>query len=360
MSLRICFYVLTFLPIVTLALGLVLGGLWPLLSLFVMLGLTLISHPFFEVLESNRQDRILAALPILAGFCHFILYFMGIAVLTASISFIPPLAPLEKLLLFLSLAQYFALISNGVGHELIHRASRFERALGTLIFASHLFGHHASSHMLVHHIHVGTKYDPNSARLNESFYRFWLRAFLGSFKKGLLAENKRRAHLAPSLWNIHPYSRYLLETLVILGICAAIGGFFGVLFAVGFAFYAHSGLLLTDYVQHYGLRREMLPSGKLEPLDATHSWNAKHWFLGKLTFHALSHSEHHTHPSRAFFELHAAIDDKLPILPYAPTYMSLIALFPQKWKRVMNPLVEEIALRKHEGRAQRTGFTMTG
>lgn len=51
-----------------------------------------------------------------------------------------------------------------------------------------LFGHHTSAHRLVHHRHVATPSDLNTARLGESFWHFFPRALVGSFRAGLAAE----------------------------------------------------------------------------------------------------------------------------------------------------------------------------
>ncbi len=43
------------------------------------------------------------------------------------------------------------------------------------------------------------------------------------------------------------------------------------------AAYAQMQLLLSDYVQHYGLRRKTSENGKPEPVGPQHSWNAPAW-----------------------------------------------------------------------------------
>ncbi|MFZ1341074.1 MAG: alkane 1-monooxygenase, partial [Paracoccaceae bacterium] len=44
-------------------------------------------------------------------------------------------------------------------HELFHKSSRAERALGDLLMAMVLYGHSRTEHLLVHHPHVGTPRD---------------------------------------------------------------------------------------------------------------------------------------------------------------------------------------------------------
>ncbi len=46
------------------------------------------------------------------------------------------------------------------------------RVLGIWAYASVLFAHHTSAHVLVHHVRVATRADPSTARRGESLYRF--------------------------------------------------------------------------------------------------------------------------------------------------------------------------------------------
>jgi hypothetical protein len=65
-------------------------------------------------------------------------------------------------------------------------------------------------------------------------------------------------------------------------------------------------ILMSDYIQHYGLQRLPLPSGRLEPVGLHHSWNAPKGFSSYLMMNAPTHSAHHLHPDRRFDELAAA------------------------------------------------------
>ncbi|MDO5643402.1 MAG: fatty acid desaturase, partial [Paracoccus sp. (in: a-proteobacteria)] len=96
-----------------------------------------------------------------------------------------------RIALFLGAGMWFGQVANSTAHELIHRGDRRLFRLGAGIYVSLLFGHHVSAHRLVHHIHVATPEDPNSARSGESFWRFLPRAWTGSFREGWRAEARR-------------------------------------------------------------------------------------------------------------------------------------------------------------------------
>jgi len=232
----------------------------------------------------------------------------------------------SRVLAFFAFGLFFGQVSNSVAHELIHRGRAPLYRLGMWVFISHLFGHHASAHRLVHHRFVATGRDPNSAPLGMGFYRFAPRAWVGSFKQGFWAERQRPG--------VHPYVWYIAGALGMLGLAALIGGVDGVTAYVALASYATMQLLLSDYVQHYGLVRETAAGGGYEPVAARHSWNGRQRFSGLLMLNAPRHSDHHGHPGREFPAL--ALEAGCPMLPHSLAVMGVIALLPRRWRRVMD------------------------
>jgi alkane 1-monooxygenase len=182
---------------------------------------------------------------------------------------------------------------------------------------------------------VATEDDPNTARLGESFYRFLPRAWIGSFVAGFEIETQmmRQKSPRPPRWR-HPYVVYIVGALFCLAIATLAGGLFAYLALVA---YAQTQLMLSDYVQHYGLMRQRLASGKPEPVGPQHSWNAPHWFSGYLLLNAPRHSDHHAHPSKPYPALDLPDPKAAPTLPRSLPAMAAIALYPKLWKRVMTP-----------------------
>jgi len=93
-------------------------------------------------------------------------------------------------------------------------------------------------------------------------------------------------------------------------------------------------ILLSDYVQHYGLERGEKENGKLEPVGPQHSWNAPHAVTAAMMLNAPRHSDHHMRPARAFPALE--VTQEMPKLPYSLPIMAVIALVPPLWRRVMD------------------------
>ena len=163
-----------------------------------------------------------------------------------------------------------------------------------------------------------------------------------------MAEQNRLGH-DPNNGSItikNPYFTYITGAAVALGLVTGVTGFAGLATYLGLAILAQGGLLMTDYIQHYGLTRDQGNDGRLEPVTQMHSWNAPHWFTRHLTLNAPLHSAHHQRPGLPYTELDNPAT--APQMPYGPGRMSLMALNPRRWRRVMNPKVAEIALKSRQ------------
>ncbi len=238
-----------------------------------------------------------------------------------------------KIGLWFAAGLYFGQVSNSNAHELIHRSSRFLHRIGMWVYISLLFGHHTSAHVLVHHRHVATPDDPNSARLGESYYHFAYRAWIGSFRAGYMAERDRLNRVGRNAWR-NPYVIYLAGAALMLLLAFALGGWASLLGYLAIAGHAQSQLLLSDYVQHYGLSRRVNQTGKAEPVGTRHSWNAPHWYSSAMMLNAPRHSDHHAHPTHPYPAL--ILPPDAPMLPRNLPIMASLALVPGLWRRVMD------------------------
>ena len=258
------------------------------------------------------------------------------AISDGAISGTTTLTAIERALLFLGCSLWLGQVGHPAAHELIHRPGRWLFRLGTGLYTAILFGQHASAHRLVHHKHVATDSDPNSARRGEGFYRFALRAWIGSFLAGRAAETARRARKSGAK-GLHSYLWHLAGSTISLALAYAIAKGTGVLIWWGMAVLAQLQILVSDYVQHYGLRRAPLPDGRMEPVGPTHSWNSGPWFSSALMLNAPRHSDHHSHPSRPYPALRLGAEDEAPRLPWPLPLACTIALIPPLWKRAIRP-----------------------
>lgn len=241
------------------------------------------------------------------------------------------------ILFLLALASFAGQVTHPNAHELIHRAPRALRLLGRALYASLGFGHHASAHLLVHHPHVATPLDPNSAPRGLGFWAYLPKAWIGSYRAGLTAENKRRAARSQSGHRprLHPYLWDGLSALAVLLWAVVMGGLAGAGALIAVAVLFQVQILMSDYLQHYGLMRGQDGAGKPESVARHHSWNAPRAFTHRLMLAAPLHADHHLNPNRGFGDLSAQADDLR--LPYSLPVMAMIALVPPAFRRVMDP-----------------------
>ncbi len=321
----------TLTPLLLIAMGALAGGWWVLLALAFLTLLTgsldaIVRHVTPPTPESEfpAADALCVAL----GIGHFVLLVVVVTALAGD-----TLSIWEKLPLFAAAGMFFGQVSNANAHELIHRGSRSLHRLGMWIYISLLFGHHTSAHVLVHHRYVATRSDPNTSRLGESYYRFARRAWRGSFREGYRAEAARLAKIGRSSW-YNPYLVYIAGAAGFLYIAFLLGGLKGVFIYLAIAGFAQAQLLMSDYVQHYGLVRSLSDTGKPEPVGDRHSWNSRHWFSSAVMLNAPRHADHHAHPSRPYAAL--SLPENGPMLPRSLPVMACVALFPKRWRRLMD------------------------
>lgn len=322
------------LPLPLIGLGALEGGSWTWAAVLYMAVLTILLDQLIPMTAGSATGAEFPAADVL-------LVTVALGQLTAlpvavwAIAGDSGLATTDRVLLFLAAGFWFGQVAHPAAHELIHRPRRELFRLGTAVYVSLLFGQHASAHRFVHHRHVASALDPNTARSGEGFYRFALRAWRGSYVEGLRAETARRGQA--QVPGPHPYAVYLAGGLAALILAALIAGLPGVLVWIGLALHAQSQILLSDYVQHYGLTRAARPDGRLEPVGPQHSWNTAHWFSSALMLNAPRHSDHHANPSRPFPALRLPEADEAPRLPWPLPVACMIALLPRVWRRAIRP-----------------------
>jgi alkane 1-monooxygenase len=241
------------------------------------------------------------------------------------------------------------LMTGGIGitvaHELMHRKSRFERALAEVLMSCVGYAHFCIEHVHGHHRHVATPLDPASSRLGENVYRYLPRTIFGGFASAWSIEAERMTRSGAHVW--HWRNRMLRYAAVQLAIYttlfAALGGLAVALWAAQ-SVVAIVLLEVINFVEHYGLERRELAPGKYERVQPRHSWNASHRVTNWLLFNLQRHSDHHFLASRPYDVLRHY--DDVPQLPAGYATMVLVALVPPLWRRIMDPRVH--ALREAE------------
>lgn len=247
----------------------------------------------------------------------------------------------EQWALFAALGILSGTIGINYSHELMHQKPRLERFLADILLASVLYGHFRSEHLLVHHRYVGTPRDPVTARHGESFYHFFPRVLWQSLASSFRAEKAMLARKSlPWYHRSNPFWRYWAFEIGFLVLAWMIAGWWGIFLFATQAFWAVFQLELVDYVEHYGLTRKYLGDGKYEHVKPRHSWNAAHKASNWLLINLQRHSDHHYKPDRRFPLLQNYTQDEAPQLPFAYALMTIIALMPRLWRKMMHPRLD--------------------
>jgi alkane 1-monooxygenase len=325
-------------------LGMVIGGWavallplysWGLFSLLDAIGGLNTENPSPDIPDDQIFAHTLITLiwfPVQLGLLCVMLWYVPRA---------DHLDPAEKTALFFGMGVVSGTIGINYSHELMHQKSRIERWLADLLLASVLYSHFRSEHLRVHHLYVGTPRDPVTARYNEGFHRFFPRVLRQCHVSAWRAEVSLLARKSqPWYHRSNPYWRYVMLQSTFLILAASLGGWLGLGLFVFQAFTAIWQLELVNYIEHYGLTRRHLGNGKFEHVLPRHSWNAAHRASNWLLINLQRHSDHHYKPDRRFPLLQTYTAEDAPQLPHGYPLMTMAAMIPPLWKRIMNPRVK--------------------
>jgi len=244
----------------------------------------------------------------------------------------------EFVVLTVSVGFVGAMFTIPAAHELVHRATRVERLMGLTILGLFAYPHFAIEHVGGHHRNLGTPRDPATARFGESFFAFYERAIVDSAASAWALEARRLCRLRRRVLGVHNrLLRYLAALAAAYTLIALYFGAAGVSFMVVQSIIGLTTLEVINYVQHYGLVRRALPTGRYERITAQHSWNSNHVLSNWLLLNLPRHSDHHDNAARSYRDLRSV--DDAPQLPTGYFGLFLLALVPPLWRKVMDPRV---------------------
>ena len=237
---------------------------------------------------------------------------------------------------------------GGVGintaHEMGHKKDELERWLAKITLAQTLYGHFYIEHNRGHHVRVATPEDPASARFGETFWEFLPRSVWGSLKSSWELEAARLRRTGRSPWDPRTYwSNDVLNawamSVVFYGALIAVFGLALIPYIVISAVFGFTLLETVNYLEHYGLLRQKLESGRYERCAPVHSWNSDHIVTNLFLYHLQRHSDHHANPTRRYQTLRSMAG--APNLPSGYASMIGLTYFPPLWRRVMDHRVLE-------------------
>ncbi|MXX55690.1 MAG: hypothetical protein F4Z44_07880 [Gemmatimonadetes bacterium] len=227
-----------------------------------------------------------------------------------------------------------------VGHELVHRRVLWERRLGEFLLASVSYPHYATEHVYIHHPWVCTPLDPGSSPKGLSFWRY-LPAEIANNLLGAWRFERRRLtrRQLPAWHHTNAFWRYGVQLIFWYGIILWMGGPWAALAYVVLCGNVLFSMKISNYVQHYGLRRIRTPAGRFEPVKPRHAWSAAYKFTNWLYYNMQRHADHHT-SNRRYPLLQHHGEGASPQLPGSYIQMNGLALFPKRWFQTIDPLLD--------------------
>ena len=210
--------------------------------------------------------------------------------------------------------------------------------MSKLLYLPCLYMHFYIEHNFGHHLHVATPNDGATAKYNQTVYSFWIssvsKQYVDAWKRQiqlLKIRNKPLVSISNDMLWYH-----LIQPLYLFGIFY----FFSVevmLFALAIGVISFLFLESINYIEHYGLRRQKLGSGRYERVQPHHSWNSN-FNIGRIVLYELTrHSDHHYKSSKKYQVLRSY--EECPTLPLGYPASILLSFVPPLWFRVMNPRV---------------------
>ena len=231
-----------------------------------------------------------------------------------------------------SLGMLIGIVGFVVGHEAIHRTgSTSTWLLGRWLLAFSGSPSFSIEHVYGHHLNVGTREDPTTARRNEPIYRFFFRSVWGQFRGAAAIERRRLIACNRSWWSWHNkiVTGFAMSAAFWLT-SAAVGGTRGV---IGYAIALLVGryyLEVTNYIQHFGLIRA--PGTPVEP---RHAWDHYAMSTNFLTFNLPRHADHHVRGNKPFWELAPGRGSMSLPVGYK-TALFVVLVYPV-WRKMMTP-----------------------
>ncbi|WP_343081299.1 fatty acid desaturase [Ostreiculturibacter nitratireducens] len=344
-----------------LALGGIAGGAFALIALIYLVAVSLGPEDLFARVaeaaeEGDRRERAERAGAALSAL-HFPVFAFALFALggKSGLSFG------EWCAMFAAFALYFGQVSLTAAHELIHSRRRKRQNLGLAVHVSLLCGPYARIHRLIHHRFAATPFDPMTAEVDEGFWNFATR----SWSEGLVAgweieQVLMKPRLGRKRATLHPY-------FVLIGAGAGVVLAAGIVFGLGAALallllaaVVRAGVMIGDYVRHYGMQRQKLDSDRFESLGPRHEWVPPRILPAALRPRQPWPSDHEAHPVPASRSDEAeAPGGASPTLPAPMPLVALVALLPPIWRKLMRRRMQAVA-QKRPSTSLRAARTATG
>lgn len=330
------FYGISLLIAALSGIGFYFGGLWTWTGFLILFGLV----SFFELVFRQFQIKASLTKSKWTDFWLFISpFYLSLILSYSTFLFLKSNSSLEKWGYVLSTASLLGGFGITIAHELVHRPKAWQRALGVWNLMLVHFGHWGIEHVFGHHKHVATPLDSATAKKNQGLYSFWFQDYFGGLNQAWLFEVSRLKS-EPNRWIKNRVLNYFVLSAILLVSVGTWISWVAVIYWLMVSAVAILLLLSVDYIEHYGLNRELRENGMYEPVKPSHSWDSNSFFTNIILVNLGLHAHHHMKARLTFQELEAHSDSFK--MPFGYPVMVALALVPPLFFRIMNPRIQNL------------------
>src|SRR5690606_4445958 len=170
----------------------------------------------------------------------------------------------ERIWSVFNMGIFLGVCGINVAHELGHRPGPVNAWMTRLLLLPVLYSHFTLEHNYGHHLRVATPDDPATARRDEPVYRFFLRSIGGAYRNAWRIGAKRLADQKRPAWQ-HELIWSHVAQAILLAFIGSYAGWEGLATYLGATLIGMLALEAVNYIEHYGMVRRKLPSGRYEP-----------------------------------------------------------------------------------------------
>ena len=245
-------------------------------------------------------------------------------------------------LIFVFIKSFFHACSLTTGHELHHTPHWIGGFIGNLSYAEVIMPWYWDEHLAHHHKWVATDIDPVSAPMGTNTY--WT-LYTAYFKVIANVWNREEMKIKKTYgtqsWLLTLTANKMVMYLTLIALFFAsiyhIFGWGGLCIQLWTWLLGILWMEGTNYVEHYGLRREKDENGIYESVQYQHAWNS---LASPVLSRIQRHSDHHAHKYRPYQVLRQF--ERAPHMPFEYILMFFLALAPPLYRMMMDPRVNSI------------------
>lgn len=232
-----------------------------------------------------------------------------------------------------------------LAHELGHRSKKIEQGMAIILLSTSLYMHFYIEHNRGHHTHVSTPDDPSTARYRQSVFAFYFQTIPGTYLSAWRINNKILKNQQSGFWSLQ--NEMLIFHFAQFGLLLSIYSIWGIATLGYFLIAALIGILLLEsvnYIEHYGLMRQLNANERYGRVQPEHSWNSNHLLGRVLLFELSRHSDHHYSASRKYQILRH--HEGAPQMPTGYPGMLILAMIPPVYFTVMDKQMQKYGVLK--------------